>query len=681
MIPIDPIFARRLHRISLTCALVATAIAAIAMTGWIFHLPRLATIIPGLAWMKVNTSLGLLACGTAMILRTRSKSGCFADRSADALATLAMLIGGLTVLEYATGRNFGIDNLLITDPFIPAHGHQGRMSIATAAAIGLVGMGIFLLDRSARVSQVAVIGGLLIPLLGLLGFSYGRNTLRQTYSFSSMAPHTAVSLCLLAVSNLTARTGRGLIVQLISSSVGGSLVRRMLPAIVLVPLAVGWICLQGQRAHYYETEFGIAIFALATTIILASITWWNAMMLDRADGKRRRIEEDHADLLILEQTARARAEKALLARDQLLSIVSHELRAPLTPALLIVNALEHDSHLPADLREDVHLIHEQIEIEARLIDNLLDMASLNQGKLVLHHQGVDLHETVKAVAAQFSTRLAEQNVAMLTVLSAASPRVLGDRARLIQVLSNLLSNAIKFTPAGGSVRVRTFDTPGGDIALEITDSGVGMTPDVLGRIFDPFEQGDPTTTRQFGGLGIGLAICKRLVQLHGGALSARSDGAGQGATFVVTLPVYREPPSGALPEPARVKRSILLVDDNAQALKSMQVLLGAQGFEIVPVASANEALAAARALPFDLLVSDIGLPDLSGWELMRQLREIGPIQGIAVSGFVDDEDRARSLKCGYAFHLAKPIDINQLRNAIETALGGPVAKVASTSTQ
>ena len=667
MIRIEPILARRLQRVSLACAVLAAAIALLGLAGWFLRLPQLITVIPGLVTMKVNTSIGLLLCATAMILRNRVRRSTPLDYLADAMALLVVVIGVLSLIEWLAGRDFGIDNLLVKDTLTRPDAFPGRMALATTICFILTGTGVFLLDRATRLSQWIVIVGLLIPLLALLVYSYNIQTLYKAYTFHTIALNTAIALLLIAGSHLTARSGRCVHHLLIASTVGGKMTRRLLPAIVIVPLVMGLICEKGMIAGLYEIPFGMAVFALATIVVLAGVSWRNATALDRTDAHRRHLEADRDDLLGREQAARARAEKALLARDQLLAIVSHELRAPLTPALLVATALEHRAQLPLDVQEDLKLIHEQIEIEARLIDNLLDMASLNQGKLVLKQQAIDLHETVRTVVGQMADRVAEQGVTLNMELASQSPRVLGDPQRVTQILSNLLGNAIKFTAAGGQATVRSFDASEQQLGLEITDTGIGIEAEVLERMFSPFEQGDPSTTRQFGGMGIGLAIAKMLIQLHGGTLEARSEGPSKGASFIMKLPRFLESKPVTGPR-ASGKLAILLVDDNPQILWAMDRLMRPTGHDITPVATAEEALAAAGKQRFDLLVSDIGLPDMSGWELMRELRQIRPIHGIAVSGFVDDEDRAKSLEAGFAMHLAKPIDINQLLAAIDSLI-------------
>jgi signal transduction histidine kinase len=657
---------QRLDRLALASAGVAAVIVLIAMAGWALHLPRLTDVMPGLATMKVNTSIGLLACAIAVLLRLPPFRSRLAGRIADTLATLALVIGALSLLEYLTARDLGIDRLIYHDTAMPPHGHPGRMSIATASGIFLLGGSALLLDRASLWSRAMLCGAIAIAALGLFGYTISVQGLYDTGPFSSMAINTAMAMGLIGSAQFIARPRRSLDYLFRRPSVGALLVRRLIPPVVAVPIIFGYLRLKAQQAGYVNQGFGVAMMALISIVVLGVLIWWNASLLDQSDAARRRVEEDRDQLLGREQTARLRAEKALLARDQLLAIVSHELRTPLTPALLTATALEMDPTLPPELRDDLRLIQGQIQIEAQLIDDLLDMASINQGKLVLRPREMDLHTLIRGLETTFSKQPHDPHVRLQIDLDSQSPGLTADPLRLRQVLSNLINNAIKFSPGGGTVRVRTYDLPDDCLAVEVSDGGVGIEPEALGRIFNTFEQGDPSTTRRFGGLGVGLTISKALVELHRGTLTAASDGPGKGAVFQLRLP--RHPPA-ATPIASRAgKPLILLVDDNAQTLTALERLLQSRGYRTATATTAATAIAAASRQRFDLLVSDIGLPDLSGWELLRELRQRGPLPGIAVSGFLDDGDRAKSLACGYAAHLAKPLDFQHLLAAIESAL-------------
>jgi signal transduction histidine kinase len=371
------------------------------------------------------------------------------------------------------------------------------------------------------------------------------------------------------------------------------------------------------------------------------------------------------------------AEAANRAKDHFLAVLSHELRTPLTPTLTTIQSMEADPNLPAEFRESVEVIRRNVELEVRLIDDLLDLTRVSRGKLELNLQRTDGHDVLRQAVAICDSDLRGKQLALTLELTAGSVVVLADPARFQQILWNLLKNAVKFTPVGGRVHVRTFNTatPGEaarGFAVEVTDTGIGIEPDVLGKIFDAFEQGGKEITRQFGGLGLGLAISRALAEQHGGTLTAASGGAGRGATFTVELPVAAPAPVAAnAPTPADgcspdqlVGCRVLLVDDHIDTARAMGRLLQRWGCVVQTADTVASALQAAAAVRPDVLVSDIGLPDGSGLDLIRQLLTRHPVRGIAVSGFGMEEDVDRSRAAGFIEHLVKPVDLKRLEQTL-----------------
>lgn len=374
------------------------------------------------------------------------------------------------------------------------------------------------------------------------------------------------------------------------------------------------------------------------------------------------------------QEAREAAEAANRTKDQFLATLSHELRTPLTPVLLIAQALETDPRVPAALHRDIERMRRNVELEARLIDDLLDLTRIARGKIQLHCEVVDLHALLTAAV---ETTDAPARPRLDLDFAAPASRVWGDVARLRQVFGNLLGNAVKFTPPGGTITVRTRATEDGRVIVEVRDSGEGIGADVLPRIFNAFEQGGSQITRRFGGLGLGLAIARNLIELHGGTISAASDGPGRGSVFTVALPVVEAPAAGATPpaeERLEVDRSlhILLVEDHADTAEAMADLLRIRGYRVTVALSRAAGLAAAAegAPSIDVVVSDLGLPDGSGLDLMREISRCHGLSGIAVSGFGTEEDIRQSREAGFAEHLTKPIDLRDLERALQKVAGG-----------
>jgi PAS domain S-box-containing protein len=404
-------------------------------------------------------------------------------------------------------------------------------------------------------------------------------------------------------------------------------------------------------------------------------------MLDVTDRKRDELALRHAKGDA--EAARAVAEAANKAKDQFLAVLSHELRTPLTPVVMTLAGLELDRSLSQDVRDDLTMIRRNVELETKLIDDLLDVTRITNGKLRLHPQPTDMHALVETVTDLFHSELRGKRIELACDLNARDPRVCGDPARLQQVLWNLVKNAIKFTPEGGRIVVRTANPDARLLAVSVTDTGVGIDSEAVPRIFNAFEQADQSVARQFGGLGLGLAISRALVELHGGAIRVESAGRGRGATFVVELPtvgsierlvnqIQRPPHPASHGGPHSVR--VLLVEDHPDTLRVLKRLLEKMGYAVLPATSAAAALNVLATQPVDVLVSDIGLPDATGHDLMRKIRaDHGVLPGIAISGFGMDADVRNSHAAGFLSHMTKPVDVRHLDAAIRTALKDGVA--------
>jgi len=364
------------------------------------------------------------------------------------------------------------------------------------------------------------------------------------------------------------------------------------------------------------------------------------------------------------------AETASRAKDRFLAILSHELRTPLTPVLTALQLLEAGD-LSAESRELISLIRRNVELETRLIDDLLDLTQISRGKLRLQPAPTNLHDKLRSALETVQEEILRKRQQVTLELNAAHPIVNADPARLQQVLWNLLRNAVKFTPENGTITVRTSNLDNQVVRVEVSDTGIGMAPDTVGRIFNPFEQGGNEVTRRFGGLGLGLNICRVLVESHGGKIRAASPGVGQGATFTDDWPTQATVTATTAPSPAPAETPaapaarVLLVEDHRDTAMLMTRLLKRYGYQVHTADSVASALSAADAQEFDLVVSDIGLPDGSGLDLMPQLRERHSLRGIALSGFGMEEDVARSHTAGFAAHLVKPVDSKQLEQALQ----------------
>jgi PAS domain S-box-containing protein len=365
------------------------------------------------------------------------------------------------------------------------------------------------------------------------------------------------------------------------------------------------------------------------------------------------------------------AQKASKAKDDFLAALSHELRTPLTPALAAATYLEDNAHkLPAEFAEDIEIIRRNVQLQARLIDDLLDLTRIARGKLHLELEDCDAHTIIANALETAHSAIAAKELTVTAELEATQSHILADCIRLQQVFWNLINNAVKFTPQAGQITIHTSNDNRGRFLFEITDTGIGIEPQRLASLFQPFEQADPSVTRQFGGLGLGLAISKRLVDLHHGKIEAESRGRSFGATFKVTLDALPQGSAATgLNHRVNGKTSkplhILLVEDHQDTRRTLSRLLTHFGHNVLTADNVEGAIKIIASNNIDAVLCDIGLPDGSGYEVAAQARVNGHIKTIALTGFGTEQDVQRSKEAGFDFHLVKPINFQELKTALE----------------
>ncbi|HXR97466.1 MAG TPA: ATP-binding protein [Terriglobales bacterium] len=373
------------------------------------------------------------------------------------------------------------------------------------------------------------------------------------------------------------------------------------------------------------------------------------------------------------KAAKDEAESANHAKDHFLMRLSHELRTPLTPVLAELSYLEASGTLPGSLAPRLAMVRRNVETEARLVDDLLDISRIANGKLQLHYEVVDLHQAVRSSMTMIHAGMEAQEQELVLGLRAAQHKTWGDPGRVQQILLNLLSNAVKFTPRGGQITVRSSnDAEGKTIRIEISDNGVGIAPEALPRLFQSFEQAG--RGGQYGGLGLGLAISSTLAEIHNGKIRASSPGIDQGATFTLELPATTEPEQARRKGKNEAQASVtgtrvLLVEDHIDTRDVMARLLQGLGCSVQVAGSVREAIALGASGNFDVLLCDLGLPDGSGLDVMRQLRATTRIRGMALSGFGQENDVERSLAAGFEKHITKPINFIALQEAVLSLAG------------
>jgi PAS domain S-box-containing protein len=386
------------------------------------------------------------------------------------------------------------------------------------------------------------------------------------------------------------------------------------------------------------------------------------------DELESRVQERTAELL----QAKEAAESAGRVKDRFLAVLSHELRTPLTPVLVVVSAMLEDPSTSHALRPTLEMIRRSVALEARLIDDLLNLSRFEQGQVRLELERIDLHALLDQAAELCEAEVETAGVHLIFKREARASMIEADPTRLLQVVCNLIQNAVKFTQEGGTITIKTADGNGRRLVVTVVDDGRGIESEALSTIFEPFEQGSPATARRHGGLGLGLSIGRSIIEAHGGTLSAASDGPGRGSSFRFDLPGAKLTENPGPVDSIAVKPvtrssslNLLVVEDNKDVLRYLKLVLEMRGHQVttaVDLASAREALAG----EFDLLISDIELPDGSGLDLMRELRGRKP--GLAISGFGSPEDIRLSLDAGFLQHLTKPVAIDRLEAAIREVM-------------
>jgi signal transduction histidine kinase/ActR/RegA family two-component response regulator len=443
--------------------------------------------------------------------------------------------------------------------------------------------------------------------------------------------------------------------------------RRILPAVILVPIVLGFVRLWGEQGGLYDLAFGTAIRTLTEIVLLSGLLWWAADAIGRQVHARQVAEDQLVESL----------RDADRRKNKFLAMLAHELRNPLAPVRNAVALMKSRSHRDPVIEQVSDVIDRQVGLMARLMDDLLDIGRITNDRMELRTGRVDLVRIVRD-AIEISQPLIQRARHEVSVIAPESSiGVEADPARLGQVFSNLVNNACRYTADKGQIWI-SIERAGADAIVTITDTGMGIPSEQLSSIFEMFSQVD-RDHRPHGGLGIGLHLVKRLVEMHGGQVSVHSDGPGMGSRFTVRLPAF--PASATLdeiatPVPAtsepRVSRRVLVVDDNTDNAELLRILLEEEGHETYMAHDGVEGLAAAERLRPDVVLMDLGLPRIDGLDACRRIREQPwgkRILVIAITGWGQDVDRRKSQEAGFDHHLVKPVDaraITALMNVTST---------------
>ena len=704
--------ADRLPAVATAVGVLVALFGSTVVVGWMTGNELLkGTFVAGIS-VKANSGVLFILCGAALALLARRR-GPVASFAAGTMAAVATVVGVATLTEHIVGWNLGIDELLFTEPAgALGTSSPNRMGPPASVCFPLIGLAIALLDRRTKEgkipSQWLAIVATLIALIPVLGYAFEVRALYGMARYSGISLPAALCFVLLGAGVLCARPEQGAIRRVVADDSGGFLIRRLLPAAILLPTVLGMLRVLGENAGLYDLEFGRTLLVLSFIVVFSSLVWWTGGVVSRHSAARAEAEKAEAELkerlvdaLASERAARATAERANLMKDEFLATLSHELRSPLQAIVgwsqLLVRGVGE-----GDRQRGLESIERNARLQSQLIEDLLDISRITSGKVHLETRNVSLDAVVDAAIASVAPAAQAKGIRLQRSYE-SGPVVRGDPARLQQVLFNLLSNALKFTPNGGDVTV-SLKSAGSQVEVRVADTGVGIPADQLPHVFDRFRQADSSSTRRHGGLGLGLAIARQLIELHGGTVQAASDGEGKGTTVIVRLPLA--PPRQFEPAytPSRIPSfdtppvpvsetmlsgvNVLVVDDQPDARELTERLLRAHGAEVRTAENVRFALELVDTTHFDVVVSDIGMPEQDGLDLLREIRSRGgTMPAIALTAFARPEDVEHSLAAGYQLHLAKPIDPSRLTTAVARVLadnragGDPISKRPAQTTQ
>ena len=664
----------------------------VVLIGWASRVEELKRFGPGLPAMNpLSACLLLLSCLSLLLLQRRDAGG-MRKLVGQIAAAVVVLVAFLKLVAIFGGWHFPLDQWLWSADLTAGSEPPNRIALRTSVNLVLTGSALLLLDtqtrRGRRPGEFLSAACLIIAFLALIAYSYGIVVYYRTSTYVPMSLPSAIAFFVLAIGILLARADQGMMAIVVGDTPAGMLARLLLPLVAFLPLVLGMLRRSGERAGWFSSDLGVALFATVFIVFFVCAVWWTTRLLFHSDMERKaaeeRVRQANAELegRVTERTAELKAlneelRKASQAKDDFMSVLSHELRTPLTPALAAASYLaENADTLPAgEFATELDIIRRNIQLEARLIDDLLDLTRISRGKVELHISEVDAHGLIRDAFEMAAPDIEQKQLATSLALAAEQHHISADPIRIQQVFWNLINNAVKFTGAGGTIAITTANDAAGRFEFKITDSGIGIEADRKENLFNAFEQGERSVTRQFGGLGLGLAIAKNLVELHHGSIAAESRGRSQGASFTVTLDVSANQPAqagaaSADPNTARQSLRILVVEDHVDTRRTLERLLTHFGHQIAVADCVQAALEVFSANEFDAILSDIGLPDGTGYEVMAHIKRHqadhhrNALTGIALTGFGMDEDIRRSREAGFDFHLTKPIDFAQLRTIL-----------------
>jgi len=642
-------------------AVACLLLALTALAGWGLHSPALIGAGAGAPQMYPLTAVGFLCAGAGLLLQLHPARAVARAGRVPALLVLAIGAGSVAM------RMSGWAPAPLSLGLGQASTAWSLPALLTAGLFVVLGAGMALscARRTVGIGQALAASVLLFSVLTLAGFAAEDTFLYQLLPGRGTSLRTALAFMLAAIGVVALRPDQGMVVALASPTSSSRTLRRLMAPLVLAPILLGMVATAAVRAADPGLDLTtmIWLFVWGLLVILIAVVWRFAYQLYRQDLNRGMAERERNEAL---QALRLADER----KNEFLAMLAHELRNPLAPistaAGLLKGVYASD---PGAVRRTSEIIARQVDHMVHLVDDLLDVSRVTRGMIELKRERVDLRQLVGAALEQVQPLLDMKRHRLRTDLPDTRVLVEGDAKRLIQVIANLVNNAGKYTPDEGSVLV-AVRIQGGEAVLAVRDDGIGIAPELLADVFGLFTQAERTPDRAQGGLGLGLALVKNLVELHGGTVSADSAGPGHGSTFTVTLPRLDEPVPATpddTPRPQRPARgqaaNVMVVDDNVDAAASLALLLEAEGYQVAVEHAPAPALRRALDQPPDACILDIGLPDMDGRELARRIRaglgQRAPLL-IALTGYGSDADRQAALDAGFDHYLVKPANMQQL---------------------
>jgi signal transduction histidine kinase len=536
------------ERVPIIAGSVVALLGAVTLIGWALNLSFITKATTGGYPILPLTALCFILAGISLTMAVRPNRTATTEAIQQTLAALVATIAGLTLYEYLRGSESGFDTLLFGDRLQRVSTYPaGRIALNSAGSLLLFALGLLSIPHDQRKhdlrAQMFATPALFIPLLAILGYLFGVKGMYSLSQSSGMALWTAIGQLILGVGILVAVKGRGVAVLLLDEGPGGVLTRRLLPAALLAPIVLGVIRIVGESAGFYESEFGVSLFAVASILTFVGLVLWSARVLRNTDKER-------VDLLALEQQARAHAEKARSeaeaaraeaerannSKTDFLAVMSHELRTPLTAIMGYEELLSDGITGPVTelQRQQLGRINASARHLLGLIDEILTFARVDIGRERVRWESMSVNHTLADAAALVEPMASAKSIKFIVELLEEDQAIQTDGTKLRQMLVNLLSNGIKFTDKG-EVRLACL-VSSGVLEIRIADTGVGIPAEHIEEVFEPFWQAEQTATRKTGGTGLGLSVTRKLARLLGGDVTVASR-VGMGTTFVLALPM------------------------------------------------------------------------------------------------------------------------------------------------